>query len=173
MLTGGTGRERTVALDAYLRLEGETQGTISGSATRRGREGAIVVYGWSHQVVSPRDAASGMATGRRQHHPFVITKPVDRATPLLRNLLTQNENIPQWRLECWQAVRSGKQVLVYTVELVNASVAEIRAEQLNNQYPENAKHEIREHVSFSYQKVIWTWQDGGIVAEDDWATLNV
>ena len=26
----------------------------------------------------------------------------------------------------------------------------------------------REHVSFTYQKIIWTYEDGGITAEDDW-----
>ncbi len=34
-------------------------------------------------VVSPRDAASGMPTGKRQHKPFSITKPVDKSSPLL------------------------------------------------------------------------------------------
>jgi type VI protein secretion system component Hcp len=28
--------------------------------------------------------------------------------------------------------------------------------------------ETREHVSFTYQKIIWTYVDGGITAEDDW-----
>lgn len=157
-----------MALDAYLRLKGQVQGTLTGPVTKAGREGSIAVYGWSHEVLSPRDAASGLATGRRQHQPFIITKPIDRVTPLLYNIQSRNEHLSEWRLDCWQQVRSGQEVLVYTVELLNASIADIRAEQLNNKYPDNVKHEIREHVSFCYQKIIWTWQDGGIVAEDDW-----
>jgi|ETNmetMinimDraft_22_1059887.scaffolds.fasta_scaffold00914_6 type VI secretion system Hcp family effector len=31
----------------------------------------------------PRDAASGLPTGKRQHKPISITKPVDKATPIL------------------------------------------------------------------------------------------
>ena len=31
----------------------------------------------------PRDAASGLPTGKRQHKPISITKPVDKATPML------------------------------------------------------------------------------------------
>jgi hypothetical protein len=27
----------------------------------------------SHEIVSPRDAASGLATGKRSHKPFIIT----------------------------------------------------------------------------------------------------
>ena len=56
----------------------------------------------------------------------------------------------------------------YSVELLNASVCEIRQEMLNNKYPENMQHKEREHVSFAYQKITWTWEDGGISAEDDW-----
>ena len=39
---------------------------------------------------------------------------------------------------------------------------------LNNKYPENMQHKEREHISFCYQKVIWTFEDGGITSEDDW-----
>lgn len=157
-----------MALNAYLTLTGETQGKVSGSVTQAGREETMEVYGWAHEVVSPRDAASGLPTGKRQHKPIVVTKPIDKATPLLMNLLTNNENISEWRLDCWKPSRSGKELQYYSMELVNASVAGIRTEQLNNKYPENMKHEVREHVSFCYQKIIWTFQDGGITAEDDW-----
>jgi hypothetical protein len=34
-------------------------------------------------VVSPRDAASGLPTGKRMHKPFIITKELDKSTPLL------------------------------------------------------------------------------------------
>ena len=59
-----------------------------------------------------------------------------------------------------------------TIELVNANIAGIRQELLNNKYPENMQHREREHISFTYQKIIWTWMDGGITAEDDWETPN-
>ena len=35
----------------------------------------------SSNVISPRDAASGLPTGKRQHKPFTITKEVDKGTP--------------------------------------------------------------------------------------------
>jgi Type VI secretion system effector, Hcp len=34
-------------------------------------------------VVSPRDAASGLPTGKRQHKPMVITKELDKSSPVL------------------------------------------------------------------------------------------
>jgi hypothetical protein len=35
------------------------------------------------EVVSPRDAASGLPTGKRQHKPMTITKELDKSTPKL------------------------------------------------------------------------------------------
>ena len=157
-----------MALNAYLRLEGETQGEIKGSITQKGREDTIMVIGTSHDVVSPRDAASGLPTGKRQHKPFVISKEIDKATPLLYYALVNNENIKTWKLEYWQPSKSGAEQQHYTIELTNASIASIRHEMLNNKYPENMQHKEREHISFCYQKITWTWVDGGISAEDDW-----
>lgn len=159
-----------MALNAYLNLTGETQGKINGSVTRAGREDSIKVIAVDHEVDSPRDAASGLPTGKRQHKPFTITKEVDKSTPSLYQLLTNNENITDWDLRFWRPSRSGKEYQFYTVELVNASISSIRLEMLNNKYPENRKHREREHVSFVYQKIIWTWEDGGISSEDDWET---
>ncbi|MBU0994971.1 MAG: Hcp family type VI secretion system effector [Proteobacteria bacterium] len=159
-----------MALNAYLRLKGETQGEIKGSVTQAGREDSIMVIAFNHEVLSPRDAASGLPTGKRQHKPIVITKEIDKATPLLFQVLTSNENITEWELRFWQPSASGKEFQFYTVQLVNASIASIRTEMLNNKYPENMQHKEREHISFCYQKVIWTFEDGGISAEDDWET---
>jgi len=38
---------------------------------------------FEQEIVSPRDAASGLPTGKRQHKPFVITKELDKSSPLL------------------------------------------------------------------------------------------
>jgi type VI secretion system secreted protein Hcp len=157
-----------MALNAYLRLKGVTQGDIRGSVTQAGREDSIMVIAAGHEVISPRQAASGLPTGKRQHAPFTITKEVDVSSPRLYTALVNNENIEEFRLEFWQPSRMGKEVQFYTVELLNASISGIRFEMLNNKYPENMQHKEREHVSFCYQKIIWTWVDGGITAEDDW-----
>jgi hypothetical protein len=39
------------------------------------RHGAIV-HGFNYQVVSPRDAASGLPTGKRMHKPYTVTARV-------------------------------------------------------------------------------------------------
>jgi len=37
---------------------------------------------FDQEVVSPRDAASGLPTGKRMHKPFVITKELDKSSPM-------------------------------------------------------------------------------------------
>jgi type VI secretion system secreted protein Hcp len=164
-----------MALNAYLRMEGQTQGQIKGSVTQKGREDSIMVISVSHEIVSPRDPASGLPTGKRMHKPFIITKELDKASPLLYNALVNNENISEWELKHYtpqvkaqQGV--GTEVNHYTVRLVNANIASINFRMPNNRNPDLMKYAEYEEISFTYQKIIWTWTEGGITAEDDWET---
>ena len=52
----------------------------------RAVDGTVSVAGGMLKLlpaVSPRDPQSGLPTGQRMHKPFVITKEIDKATPLL------------------------------------------------------------------------------------------
>jgi type VI secretion system secreted protein Hcp len=167
-----------MALNAYLKLKGQKQGIIKGSVTQKGREGKIMVIAVSHEIVSPRDAASGLPTGKRQHKPFVITKELDKSSPLLYNALVNNENISVWELQFFapqlqSAGGAGAEINNYTVKLTNANIADIKCVMLNNKNPELTRYAVYEEVAFTYQKIEWTWVDGGITAEDDWEAAVV
>src|SRR6187401_2230480 len=97
-----------MALNQYLKLKGQKQGEIKGSVTQKGREGKIMVIAVSHEIMSPRDAASGLPTGKRMHKPFVVTKELDKSSPLLYNVLCNNENVTEWKLEFWTQQISAK-----------------------------------------------------------------
>jgi len=167
-----------MALNAYLRMKGQKTGEIKGSVTQKGRENSMMVIAYSHEVVTPRDAASGLPTGKRQHKPLMIVKEIDKATPLLFNILVNNENIPTWKLEFWTPqiaakAGTGSEVQYYTIELTNANISQIDQYMLNNKDPELMKYAPAEKIYFTYQKITWTWKDGGITAEDDWEAPNV
>ncbi|MEZ4298276.1 MAG: Hcp family type VI secretion system effector [Polyangiaceae bacterium] len=164
-----------MALNAYLRLTGQKQGEIKGSVTQKGRDGSIMVIAVSHEIVSPRDAASGLPTGKRMHKPFVITKELDKSSPLLYNVLVNNENISKWEIQFWTpqikaTTGVGSEVQHYTVKLENANIASIAFRMLNNKNPDLTRYAEYEEIAFTYQKITWTWNDGGITAEDDWET---
>jgi type VI secretion system secreted protein Hcp len=159
-----------MALNAYLKLEGKSQGQIKGSVTQSGREDSIMVIAVEHKVLSPRDAASGLPTGKRQHGPLIITKWVDKSSPLLYSALVNNESIKTFRLDFYQpnSKGTGEEEQHYTIELENATISSIALVMLNNKYPENMEQKEQENVSFTYQKITWTWQDGGLICTDDW-----
>lgn len=162
-----------MALNAYLKLKGQRQGEIKGSVTQKGRENKIMVIAVNHEIISPRDPASGLPTGKRMHKPFTITKELDKSSPLLYNALTTNENISEWELQFWTpqlkaASGVGTEVQHYTVKLTNANIANISFKMANNKHPDLMKFAEYEEVAFTYQKIEWTWNDGGITAGDDW-----
>jgi type VI secretion system secreted protein Hcp len=157
-----------MSLNAYLKLKGQKTGEIKGSVTQKGREGNIMVIAVSHEIISPRDPASGLPTGKRMHKPMLITKELDKATPLLYNVLINNENVTEWELQFWRPSATGAEQQHYTVKLTNGNIASIAQRMPNNKNPELMKYETYEEIAFTYQKIEWTWTDGGITAMDDW-----
>lgn len=164
-----------MALNAYLKLKGQKSGEIKGSVTQKGRENKIMVIAVSHEIVSPRDAASGLPTGKRMHKPFVITKELDKSSPLLYQVLCTNENVSEWELQFWTpqlraTTGTGAEVQHYTVKLTNANIASISFRMANNKHPDLMKFAEYEEVAFTYQQIDWTWNDGGITCSDSWET---
>jgi type VI secretion system secreted protein Hcp len=155
-------------LNAYLRIKAAKQGDIKGSVTQKGREDTIMVIAYNHDILSPIDVASGMASGKTKHGLFTIVKERDKSTPLLYQALLSNENLPEVRLEFWSPSASGKEIQDYTVKLTNAHIVKINSAMLNNKSPENMQHKATDEVSFAYQKIEWTWMDGGITFAGDW-----
>ena len=158
-----------MALTAYLRVVGSKQGEIKGSVTQKGREGRIAVIAMSHEFLSPRDPASGMATGKRQHKPLAVTKEMDRASTGLRTMLIGNEVAKEWELQFFRPAPTGQETQYFTIRLTGAVIASLEMTMPNNKRADLAGLETYEEVEFVYQKIEWTWVDGGLVAMDDWA----
>jgi len=159
-----------VALSAYLKLRSTVQGDILGSVTRAGREGKIEIIAVNHGLTSQRDLGTGQARGKREHKPIQVTKEVDRSTPRLYQALTRNELISEAVLEFYRPGQSAQEEQYYKVEFWNVLVSAIDFTMPNNREPDLESRESYEVVAFVYQKIRWTWTDGSVVAEDDWAT---
>ncbi len=162
-----------MALNAYMTIKGQKQGNINGSVTQKGRENSILVHSYSHEIVSPRDPASGLPTGKRMHKPFVIVKEIDKSSPLLWMALVNNENLTTCQVQFFApgiavGAMAGLERQIYTITLTNASIADIRESMPSNVDPSQVRLPLQEEVSFTYQKIQWTWTDGGITSSDDW-----
>jgi type VI secretion system secreted protein Hcp len=158
-----------VALNAHLRLVGQKSGKIQGSVTQKGREGTSAVIAVSHEIVSPRDPVTGMATGKRQHEPLMVTKELDRASPALRQVLATNEALTTVDLLFYRPDRTmGTEVQYFTIRLTNAAIASIDMQMPNNKHADLAALETFEDVTFTYQKIEWTWVETATTVVDDW-----
>jgi type VI secretion system secreted protein Hcp len=163
----------SVNADSYtLMLKGQKTGVIKGGVTQRGREGSIQVLQINHDIISPRDPASGLPTGRRQHKPIIVTIPLDQSIPVLYNVLCTNENLTSFELKYWGAgnlaqIGPGQESVLFSIKLTNANIADI--DQIAEKDQAGISHQYFK-ISFSYQKIEWTWTRGGITATDDWET---
>ena len=153
-------------------IEGSKQGVFKGSAGARGlTAGKIEGVAFHYAVKSPRDAASGMASGKRMHSPVVFTKAVDASSPQLFQALTTNESLKSVVFEFYGAEGKGMEATIYTVKLVNATVSEWK------QYAGDASDGGRvtstdgstlEDVSLHFQKIEIEHKAGKTMAIDDW-----
>lgn len=156
------------AASFFMTATGQKSGKIKGGSTIKGREGQIELLGIEQFVKSPRDAASGLPTGRRIHHPLQVAAKLDKSAPLLWNALVMNENLTEVKIDCWGGISkasgiasgSGNKVY-YTVKLTHAQLCEF-------QHFTAVDGTLCFVAAFTFQKIEWTWTDGGINAQDDW-----
>ncbi len=155
-------------LPAHLTLTGERQGKIEGSCDQAGREGTILVQALEHEVSIPRETQTGLATGKRVHHPLAILKSIDKSSPLLYMALCSGEHMKSVEIKWYRIDPMGKEEHYFTTTLEDAVIVSIRPSMKNCLDPAYAHLGHMEEVSFSYRKAIWRWEPDGVEAEDDW-----
>jgi type VI secretion system secreted protein Hcp len=157
---------------AYLKLTTQKMGVIKGTARQKGREGLILVMAISHEIVSPRDAATGMATGKRQHQPIVITKEVDIATPLLNQIMVENTPITEAIFNFYGTDPTnpipGLETNIYSIILQNVFISRIELTLHNLLEDQKRNAPLVEKVSFVYSQIEWKWTNGNISGHDKW-----
>jgi type VI secretion system secreted protein Hcp len=87
------------------------------------------VHSVSHSILSPRDAASGLASGKRQHSPIllVVTKKTDSSSAnLYQQCISGNQAIPRITFNFWSSLGKGNGQPSFKIELTNATVVSHR-----------------------------------------------
>ena len=162
-----------MAMMTYMWAKGAKVGQIKGSIIQKGKEDSVGVIAVSHSIVSPRDPQSGLPTGQRMHKPYVITKELDKSTPIFYQVLCTNENLTEVIIKFYTpqikaTTGTGQEINHYTVKLTNANIASIDFRMANIRHPDLVKFPEFEEIAMTYQKIEWTWNDGGVTAGDDW-----
>ncbi len=145
--------QAVAAIDAYITVVGAKQGQFKGEAVS-----AAAPVGSIHltSVVRQADAASGLASGRRQYSPITITREVDKASPLFAQALATNEVLKSVVIT-FQGTGAGSGKDAQRIELTNATITGIR------------KSGNTETITFDYPTIEVTWVGGGKSATDDWS----
>ncbi len=147
--------------------------TVIGSMTATKHDGSSImggdgtqttmnVVGFSQEIVSPRDAASGQATGRRQYKPITITKQWDAASPQLMQACATNETLPAVQ---FLYRGPGSTVDTMRVKLIDASCTDFASKT------DDSTFEL-ETVSFTFRRIEVEHLQSKTMFLDDWTTQN-
>ena len=80
-----------MAYEFYVTVEATKQGRLKGESTRERKGDRLSGISFHYSVGSPRDAASGQASGKRQHQPVSFVKEWGAASPQLFQAAVTNE----------------------------------------------------------------------------------
>ena len=154
-------------------IEGTKQGKFKGEAGRGGDR--IAGLAFHYDVKSPRDMASGMQSGKRQHGAITFTKALDSSSPQIFQALVGNEILKSVTFDFRGVNPSGEEFVFYQIVLSNATISELE------QYTGTgvgaavaAKHTsggdvpVLEDVSVTFQRIEVQSQVGKTMAADDW-----
>jgi type VI secretion system secreted protein Hcp len=157
-----------MAYEFYVTVEGAKQGKFAGETAREAHRGKLAGLAFHYGVESPRDTASGMASGRRTHHPVVLTKEWGASTPQFVTALCTNELLKSVLFEFVNINPNGEEYVFHTVALTNANVSAIEQYVEEGTVPGDA-HEPRalERISLVFQHIEIENKDGKTVAVDD------
>jgi type VI secretion system secreted protein Hcp len=145
---------------------------IKGNSTQisMGRADSIECVYYDQAVSTAREAGSGMATGRRRYEPILVRKRIDKATPLIYKALANNEVVDGiFKFFRPNPTGDGTTEQFYTVEFKGGRVSSVRNYSPDCIDPVSSNQPAMEEVQFVFHNILWTYNDGGITAEDSWS----
>jgi type VI secretion system secreted protein Hcp len=160
----------SAAVNAYMKIDGVKQGSFKGEGTRKGSTQWIPIIAISQAVESPRDAASGQASGKRQHSPIKITKETDASSPQLARAAAAGEVLREVVIEFVRPGPKGQEEVYQTITLTNALVTRIQRGGASHAGKSDKME--REEIEITFQKIEVSNKEGKKTASDDWATTK-
>lgn len=158
-----------------LSVEGVKQGKFKGESMRQRAADKIEVTSYSMELTSPRDLATGQASGKRQYQPLYIQKPTGAASPQFFQAVATNEILPKVVIEFYKTNASGEEILYYTITLENATVSGYKqftqATTTATGEKRSGQNEnlLFDELKFTFRKISVESNAGKTSAMDDWS----
>lgn len=152
--------------------KGPLHGLKLGPKTLTPRNIAMEIRAWSFSVISPRDAASGSASGKRQHSPLlVITKQTGINSPLLfQRCAAGNQLFAKLKINFLGTQGKGNNPpqVYHTIDLTNASVVNYRRFVGQPKSAAEGHSSELEEFGITFQKITYANVTKSKSTSDDW-----
>jgi len=155
----------------YMTVRGQKQGDFKGGGTGKDR-GRITLTAFAMDVLSPRDAGSGLPTGKRTYHPIMVRKEIGASSPQFLEAIATNETLTSVHIDFYSSSASGVETLDYQVELTNASISEFK-QFVDTAAAGGPPVDTRrlEEIHLAFQKITASDLPGKTTYSDDWSLL--
>jgi type VI secretion system secreted protein Hcp len=162
-----------VQMMAYLDLQLQTSGKVKGDSTTHtlGRKDLIEVWAYYQETVAPRDASTGMATGRRIQKAARIMTPVGTASAILFQGLCGNETVVKAIFRFFKHDRAGKEKEYYKITLEDGTISFMSTRLPNAKAADLAFHDEYHELDFTFRKITVENLEASNSSIDDWQNL--
>lgn len=157
-----------MAYEFYVTIEGTKQGKFKGESVREAHKEKMAGLAFHYECISPRDMATGQASGKRQHKPVVFTKEWGAASPQIFQALCTNEVLKSVLFEFVRTTADGTEEIYHTVKLSNATIASVNQEVAQTAEGQRFDTHELERIALSFQRIEIENKTGKTMATDDW-----
>ncbi len=161
------------ALNAYLKITGSHTKSFAPDAQTGifqalcTNESLAAKLGGAESIKSPRDSASGQATGRRTYEPIRFTKRIDKSSPMLAKAFETKEVLPSVTMFLFRDMGGGMVEVFAEVTLSDCMIhaygkatPKLMEKAVNGRVQSSsgdADDRPTEEVAFSYSKIEWNY----------------
>lgn len=157
-----------LANHGYMTITGKSQGLISagcsshdsiGNKCQAGHLDEIMVLTFSHSLFNHGN------TRYATHQPIVITKNIDKSSPLLAQALDTRE-VVNCLINFYRVSPQGRQEKFYTVDIRGGLIVELTVDMPHAVLQNDA--DAQEHLAIRYRDIIWTHHLAGTSGYSSW-----
>ena len=157
-----------MANHGYMTIAGKAQGLISAGCSTQDSIGnkcqvrhtdEIMVLSYTHNMVNIGNI------NKPTHSPIIITKNVDKASPLLAQALSTREEI-NCTISFYRMSSFGMQEKFYSVSINGGIIADLTLEMPHAILQSDA--EPQEHMAIRYRDITWTHHAAGTSGYSTW-----
>lgn len=164
--------------EAYFKCKFNKQGALKGESPHKERKDWVQVLGFGFDIISPRDMATGLASGKRQYKPVQFLKEWGASSPQFLTAVARNETVDTALFEFVKVNASGTKYVYQTVILTTATISavsqfsgEVMTAGATTPTPQNGiDGRALEHIWLTFQKIEVKNTDGKTMFADDWNT---